>query len=589
MLARIRALDGGTMDDDILIGDAETGTQTAVESGTPFPLDPNDGDLFDLSADLTVAPSEYYGPARYWYDETLGDWYRNPITFQRAAPWPNAGGEVLGDELYRTDLDIWYRWTGAWTQMNVAATVVTGTLSATQLKKGIQPFDSSVLVEALRVVASATVTLNFDQDNGAGKTQITASAGTPFSDFAVGDIIVIQNSEPDATGARVNDATGKIVDTVNVGGQGITLTNTVVGGVDNADDETMIVSVTDAVKWTGANPAVWFADGTNQNIANGSVTGLTLDNTYWAIFTVGAGVSLTNTYANAVSDTVGIIARVTTRTGEEPLIFPVFNRQKSTTLDFLGAGAIDTHTLTAEALIGKIMKTSEGVSWIDGAGDPGVIITRNGIKGKGAAGILQTLMQSTDGTILAGGGNVVLDATGVLIKGLTAFRVANAAGGVLGGVTGAAGAGTTVAVVAAAGNNLALTSDQQIGINSVNSYIVISPDGGDLVLQSAGANKIDLRLDIIPNAAEDLGTAIKPFGTIYGIDVYGRVRYSDLRSTDLTCVRCGERFKKGQSLIFEVKGYEPDRVHGEEMLSLPIHAQCPIIPRVRKWVHGLLR
>jgi len=516
-------------------------------------LDPNDGDLFDLSADLTVGAAEYYGPARYWYDETLGDWYRNPITMQRAAD-PNAGGEVLGDELYRTDLDIWYRWTGAWTQMDVAATVITGTVSASQLKKGIQPFDSSVLVEALRVVASAAVTLDFDQDNGAGKTQITASAGTPFSDFTAGDIIVIQNSEPDATGARINDATGEIVDTVNGGGAGITLTNTVVGGADNADDETMIVSATDAVKWTGANPAVWFADGTNQNIANGSDTGLTLDNTYWAIFTVAAGVSLTNTYANAVSDTVGIIARITTRTGEEPLIFPVFNRQKSTTLDFLGAGAIDTHTLTAEALIGKIMTTSEGVQWAAG-GDPGIIITPIGLRGKGAAGALMVEILATNGYITAAGGAVRIDDDGINL-------IDDAAGQYL------IWRKATEAIKAAI-------------YKDVNDYLVIHATDG----------RIRMRGHTMPLAdgGFDLGMNLIRWGNIYGDDIYGRVRYSDLRSTDLTCARCGERFKKGQSLVFEVKGYESNKVNGEEMLSLPVHAQCPIIPRVRKWVHGLLR
>lgn len=410
LMSIVRALQGGTMDDDILIGDAETGTQTAVEFGTPFPLDPNDGDLFDLTADLAIGAARYYGPARYWYDEAGGDWERNPITLQRNA-FPAGTGEVLGDEVYRTDLDIWYRWTGAWTQMDVAATVISGTIGATQLKKGIQPFDSSVLVEVIRVVATAGVTFDFDQDNGAGKTEITASAGTPFSDFNIGDIILIQMSEDPE-----NNATGEIVDTVNAGGAGITLTNTVVGGIDNADDETMIVSVTDGLKWTGANPAVWFADTTTQNIANGTVQGLALDDTYWAIFTVGANVTLTNTYANAVGDTVGIIARVTTATGREPFIFPVFTRQGSTTLDFLGAGVIDTILLTSEALIGKIMKSSDGVSWTDGVGDPGTIMTRYGIQGKGGGGVTQFFLDSTDGKGYFAAGTAWIDSSGLTLK-----------------------------------------------------------------------------------------------------------------------------------------------------------------------------
>jgi len=420
-----RGFKGGMEADDILLGDVISGSPVNDTRGTPFPLTPSDGDLHFLSADLAVGADRYYGPAQYWYDETLGDWYRNPIVMYRGGD-PAAGGEVIDDELYRTDLEIWFKWTGVWTQMNVAATVITGTISATQLKKGIQPFDSSVLVEAIRVAATAAVTLAIDVNDGTGKAEITASAETPFSDFTAGDELLIQHCED-----RTQDTTARTVNTVNGGGSSITLDNILVGA-DNADDETMIVSVTDGLKWTGDTPAVWFADGTTQNIANGSDTGLA-PGTYWAIFTVGAGVTLTSTYPDAVGDTVGIIARVTVVFGREPFIFPVFTRGGSQTLDFLGAGVVDTILLTGNALIGKIMASSEGVSWTDGVGDPGTIMTRLGVKGKGAAGVTQFFLDSTDGKVYAGAGAVILDVDGLSTEGeidiKTAAGVQWAAGG----------------------------------------------------------------------------------------------------------------------------------------------------------------
>ena len=410
-----RGFKGGIETDDLLLGDVISGGFTNTTRGATFPTDAATGDIHFLTTDL-VGPPVYYGNegVNYEYDETTTLWTREPIVMHRAVQPPATGG-LIGDTWHDTANDLWYECTAEdpdiWTLIDFAATSISGTLEADQLKKGIQPFDSNVLVWAMRVVASDAVTLDFDQDNGAGKTEITASAGTPFSNFTAGDKIVILNSEDGE-----NDADNEIIDTVNAGGAGITLTNTVVGGTDNADDETMIVSVADGVKWTGDTPALWFADGTNQNIANGSSLGLAED-TYWVIFTVAGAVSLTSNYANAVGNTVGILARVTIDWTREPLIFPVFNRQGSTTLDFLGASVIDTHTLTGKALIGKIMKSSAGVDWTDAAGDPGTIMTRMGIKGKGAGGVTQFALFSADGKAYFAGGNAWFDAQGLTIQG----------------------------------------------------------------------------------------------------------------------------------------------------------------------------
>ena len=406
--------------------------------GATFPEDAAvaDGFLHVLTADV-AGPPVYYGNTdgiAYTYDVGSGLWVRGSKLLIRNAQ-PPAGGEVDGDTWHDSDAGedgITYVWTGAaWTKSAVPSHLDVDDVApndhhtaftsgnhaaiehlADMLKKGIQPFDSNVLVEAIRVVASAAVPFDVDVNNGAGGADITASAGTPFSDFTAGDKLVIQFSEPDADMVRTNDTTARTVATVNGGGSGITLDN-VLAGDDNADDETMRVSVSDGLKWTGDSPAVWFADGTTQNIANGDIQGLA-EGTHWAIFTVSAGVTLTNIYADAVGDEVGIIARVTVVYGREPFIYPIFTRGGSMTLDYLGASVIDTILLTADALVGIIMQTSEGVQWAAG-GDPGVIITPGGIRGKGAAGAIMAEMLATNGFITAAGGIVRLDSDGLSI------------------------------------------------------------------------------------------------------------------------------------------------------------------------------
>ncbi len=429
--------------------------------------------------------------------------------------------------------------------------IVAGTpiaAAALDLKKGIQKFDSSVLVEAIRVIASAAVTLAVDVNNGAGGADITASAGTPFSDFTAGDKVIVQNSED-----RDSDTTLLEVDSVNGAGAGITLDG-LLDGDDNASDETMIVSVSDGVKWTGANPAVWFADETTQNIANGSVQGLGAG-TYWAIFTTGAGVTLTGVYANAVGDEVGILARVTISTTREPFIFPVFTRQGSLTVDFLGAGVVDTIVLTGDALIGKIMKTSEGVSWADGVGDPGVIIERRGIKGKGAGGVLQALFQATDGKILAGAGTVILDADGVTIKGeKIEFQDS---GGVRRGTI--------------------------FGVNT-GAFTIFSED---FILLLPGANGTKVNAGpLFPggDGTQDFGKVGARWDNIYAVDLWGRFHYTDMYMADTVCPKCNQLFEKHDELAFIVKNLKDYKGYDlKEIVCIPIHKRCNPIKLLRRW------
>ena len=532
-----RGFQGATTDDEAFLGDIMTGFTPQITTGATFPTDMNIGDEFFLTADLTVGASEYYGPALYRYDETALDWLRDPITMHRAAD-PPAGGEVIYDTLHRTDLDRWYRWTGAWTLINFEAGTITGTLSSSQLKKGIQKFDSAVFFYPIRTNADDTVTFAIDVNNGAGGADITASAGTPFDVFTAGDELIIQGCEDGDT-----DSILHVIDTVNGGGTGITLT-AVLNGADNADDETCIVAARDAVRWVGANPAVWFADGTNQQVVTGDVNGLALGS-HWIYFsTADTDAHTTAVYANAVGDTVGIICRLEITADSEPLIMPVYSRGGNMTLDFLGAGAVDTIVLTANAIIGKDFRTAAGV----GVATTGVKLDRSGLSGwNGATKTAE--ISATTGYFIAYG---------------------NVAGGSFRLNVGADNYGWITSFLDGADEVVEVRGDNQIWLNA----------GGDLVVLNASGDIVfDDDFDALIPATDgnvDIGTNVIRWGNIYGDDIYGTVRYSDMRSTDLTCVRCGERFRAGDDLMFEVKGYEPNPVHGEEMLSLPIHKHCTI-------------
>ena len=506
-----RGFKGAQTDDESYYGDWMTGITPQINTGATFPTDANNGDLFFLTADYNDG-NQYYGPALYKYVEATTTWLRDPMVMYRAAA-PPAGGEMTGDYYYNTATDIMYQWTGgAWVALDFSATVISGTLSSSQLKKGIQRFDSSVFFYPIRAAASNTVTFAIDVDNGAGKAVITASAGTPFSTFTAGDELIIQGCED-----PLNDSIVKIIDSVGGGGLSITLTNTLAGG-DTATDETCVVSVRDGVRWVGANPAVWFADGTNQQVVSGDVNGLALGS-HWIYFsTADTDAHTTAVYADAVGDTVGIICRLEVTSDAEPLIMPVYSRGGNMTLDFLGAGAVDTIVLTADAIIGKDLRTSAGVNWTDGVGDPGVILERRGIKGKGAAGALQTLMQSTDGKIIAGAGVVTLASNGITIKGQGMYFT-DAADALRGWVWGL-NPGNPYLQVAANGGDLLLTS-------GVGKYIELLVAGNSVRFNPAGdivfADSFDA---IIPTNTGnlDVGTSAKEIGNVYADNGYFSTR-----------------------------------------------------------------
>ena len=546
-----------------------------VQRGAAFPTDPFDDQAFMLTGDVVV-PADYYGAAEgilYTWDATNSVWKRAPANLGLRGE-PPAGGEVTGDT-YVSNVDgITYQWSGAaWVQVaqpTLADATDFGTVEwpASSLKKGIQKFDSNVLVEAIQVLATAAAALAIDVNDGTGKAEITG-AGVPFADFTAGDKIVIQHCED-----RTQDTVARTVQAVNGGGASITLDNVLVGA-DNADDETMQVIVSDGLKWTGDTPAVWFADGTTQNIANGAVQGLAAGN-YWVIFTVAAGVTVINNYANAVGDTVGIIGRVHINFNRGAFIFPVFMRGGSMTLDYLGAGIIDTLMLTGDALIGKILKTSEGVDWTNGVGDPGVIITREGIKGKGAAGALQTLMD-INGTIVAGADVVTLASNGITIKGQGMYFT-DAADALRGWVWGL-NPGNPYLQVAANAGDLLLTS-------GVGKYIELLVAGNSVKFNPAGnivfADNFNA---IVPTTTGnlDIGTIALKMGAIWG-----PVKYADLHMLDTHCPMCDNRFKIDEKLKFIVTAVEKLKDSTgepyEQIRCIPVHANC-LVSRIKRWLH----
>ena len=446
-----RGYKGAMTDDEYWIGDIHTGITNQIQRGAAFPTDMNDGDLFFLTADYNDG-NQYYGPAQYKYDETLGVWIRDPIVMHRAAD-PPPGGEVTGDTLHRTDTGEWYRWSGAAWVLIV--------ISGSSLKKGMQPFTSNIVFEPIRAYASVATTYDVDVDDGGGNAVITAAAGTPFSDFAAGDELLIQGCE-DAD----NNSTARTVDSVGGGGASITLDNILAGG-DVATDETIIISVMDAVKWTGDTPAVWYADGDTENINSGSGHGMPLLGN-WIYLTVGnANLTVTNTYANAVGDDVAVVCRVEVTADKEPIIFPFNTRGENISVDGLAAGSVDTLVLTSDAIIGKDFRTAALVG--EAGGPMGMRFDSLGMVGY-SAGVTKTVeMDATSGYFIAYG---------------------NVAGGTVRFNVGAANYGWMTCFLDGADEVTEFRGDDQIWLNV----------GGDLIKIAAGGDidvDADLTLDLV--------------------------------------------------------------------------------------------
>jgi len=257
-----------------------------------------------------------------------------------------------------------------------------------------------------------------------------------------------------------------------------------------------------------------------------------------------------------VGDTVGIIARVTTRTGLEPLIFPVFNRIGSTTLDFLGAGAIDTIMLTGDVIIGKDFRTADNVSV--GGGPGGVKFDRTGIYGY-SGGATKTF------GIVSANGYAEVYGTGM-------FRILDAAGGNLWGWLDWTNAYAAADALAMRSNNCKLVLDADG--NTVQFHIGA---GGNIVFSdSFGA--------LVPTTTGnvDLGTNALKFG-----DIWGTVKYSDLHLLDTHCPRCGKRFKVDDSIKFTVTAAETledsEGTSYEQIRCIPIHVRCSLWSRIKNW------
>lgn len=85
-------------------------------------------------------------------------------------------------------------------------------------------------------VNSAFNKWTIDVNNGSSKGKITANGGAPFTNYLVGDTILLSNFEDSDTDGSY------VVDTVNSTQE--ILTTTVLGGADNATDTTGTIRIT---------------------------------------------------------------------------------------------------------------------------------------------------------------------------------------------------------------------------------------------------------------------------------------------------------------------------------------------------------
>lgn len=124
------------------------------------------------------------------------------------------------------------------------------------------------------------------------------------------------------------------------------------------------------------------------------------------------------------------------------------------------------------------------------------------------------------------------------------------------------------------------------------STIKVGHASGEIELNSGGYDT-KFASNIMPSSASDLdiGDATTHHSAIYSDDFYGMVHYDDLYLSDLTCPKCGKRFKRGDELIFIVKDFNVDSIKGEEMATIPAHRRCNILDSIRYRLkkNGLLR
>lgn len=230
----------------------------------------------------------------------------------------------------------------------------------------------------------------------------------------------------------------------------------------------------------------------------------------------------------------------------------------------IAAGAVTSAKITSGQIIGKDFRTATNVGEV--GGPAGIRLTASEIAGYSGGTTKQFYVLASDGKLYAAGGGVILDSSGVTIKGqwLTLKDSGDVVRGYLYGVYGPP-------------NSLYLQSEQLLSLWAKGDMNVMV-DGTELWFNVTG-NIVRPRYD------DDLyfGTPSYRWKEVRAVDLYGTAHYADVYFQEVTCPLCDKQFKPGEAIQLLVINVT------DETRTIPKHARCPTkLGRFMNWVsHGL--
>ena len=321
--------------------------------GTVFPTDPEDGFIFRLTADIASTHLIGY----YQYDESSTSWVRQPAIF-RGATNPTYG-QLEGDINRNTGDGKIYQWTGStWEFIGTSDHGLMG---------GLGDDDHTQYLDTTRHTAIEHL------------ASMMAIETRPWT-------------------SNFNVSYDKVTPDFNklYYGKG--------GAESTTDADISIAGVADLI---------------NQQTEDLVPDGLWY--LYWdENFKTGDDYDVKRTADILVATGVGkglLAAVIVDEAGSNPpAVNPMGGYTPTVSAGMMAARFIVAGMLDANFVIGDVeIKTGAGVQWPVG-GNPGVIMTDLGIRGKGAGGALMVEILASTGKILAAGGTVVLDSLGMTIS-----------------------------------------------------------------------------------------------------------------------------------------------------------------------------
>ncbi len=322
-------------------------------SGTVLPTDPEDGFIFQLTADIASTHLAGY----YQYDESSTSWIRQPAIFRRATN--PTYGQLEGDINRNTGDGKIYQWTGStWEFIGTADHGLMG---------GLGDDDHTQYLDTTRHTAIEHL------------ASMMAIETRPWT-------------------SNFNVSYDKVTPDFNklYYGKG--------GAESTTDADISIAGVADLI---------------NQQTEDLVPDGLWY--LYWdENFKTGDDYDVKRTADILVATGVGkglLAAVIVDEAGSNPpAVNPMGGYTPTVSAGMMAARFIVAGMLDANFVIGDVeIKTGAGVQWPVG-GNPGVIMTDLGIRGKGAGGALMVEILASTGKILAAGGTVVLDSLGMTIS-----------------------------------------------------------------------------------------------------------------------------------------------------------------------------